>query len=401
MRTFADPGPAGSQRAVSAIVAGAALVPTAAALAAGPVGAVLAVVLVLVAARWLLRDRATPAVAPLPQNEEVERLKREAAAAKRRHARATAALQRRDRAEQELRQRAQHLLDETGQAVIDELMTVLERTHQAREGFTQIGVQVQQTEAMTTRVMDAATGANEVADALDASLQRVTGIANLIRGVAEQTNLLALNATIEAARAGEAGRGFSVVAAEVKELADQTARSTGEIGSTVAGLQNHADAMAATIHDMAQGVSSIGSATGRVTLVAQDQRCAIETLDGYVQQAIERIRAIGAESWQVERRAHPRLSVDLPAAVHTGGRPFDARILDVSEGGLRVDFSGDAPAHGTEVTVDLEDDDVRLHLAATVLKRLDDGSHALALRPMAADDLLRWRTYLDVLYHGE
>ncbi|HCT5754273.1 TPA: methyl-accepting chemotaxis protein [Pseudomonas aeruginosa] len=109
-----------------------------------------------------------------------------------------------------------------------------EADHEARAGDRVVAEVVSQIERLAGEVGRS----TEAMQQLQQESDKISSVMDVIRAVADQTNLLALNAAIEAARAGEAGRGFAVVADEVRSLAQRTQKSTEEIAELVSGLQN-------------------------------------------------------------------------------------------------------------------------------------------------------------------
>lgn len=116
---------------------------------------------------------------------------------------------------------------------------------QAQQGQINIDGSLQQIDKLSDTIDQAV----EVIRTLAAESTQIGSVLEVIRSIAEQTNLLALNAAIEAARAGEQGRGFAVVADEVRLLAQRTQKSTAEIQSMIERLQNHSEAAVKVIGD--------------------------------------------------------------------------------------------------------------------------------------------------------
>ncbi|POA78256.1 methyl-accepting chemotaxis protein [Pseudomonas sp. DP16D-R1] len=166
---------------------------------------------------------------------------------------------------------------------------------EAREGDKVVAEAIDQIERLASEVVRS----TEAMGVLQQESDKIGSVMDVIKAVAEQTNLLALNAAIEAARAGEAGRGFAVVADEVRGLAQRTQKSTEEIESLVAGLQNGTQQVAmvmnnsrvltdssvaltrkagASLENITRTVSNIQSMNQQIAAAAEQQSAVAEEI---------------------------------------------------------------------------------------------------------------------------
>lgn len=149
----------------------------------------------------------------------------------------------------------------------------------------EISQQMSKSSNYANKALDSVITAQETIGRLSVAGDKINQVVGLITEIAEQTNLLALNATIEAARAGEAGKGFAVVASEVKSLASQTQKATDDIAAMVRDVQEQTQQAVAVITNVGKAISDLSETTSAVAAAVEEQTSATQEISRNVQEA--------------------------------------------------------------------------------------------------------------------
>jgi methyl-accepting chemotaxis protein len=195
-------------------------------------------------------------------------------------------------AQESAREHARSIIEATADEVVTQLAVVVDDVALVRQAAEEIDQRVAVVSDMTRAVVDQGREADELVAALGRSVEHIGALSKLISDVAEETNLLALNATIEAARAGDAGKGFGVVANEVKALATATSASTADITATIATIERDAAAVAAAITAVTRQVAAVQGTTAEISGATGRQREAATQLSAEVSAATTQVRGM-------------------------------------------------------------------------------------------------------------
>lgn len=183
------------------------------------------------------------------------------------------------------------------------IQTVASAAEELSASIGEINRQVEDSSRVAAGAVEEVKKTDATVSTLSEAATQIGDVVKLIQDIAEQTNLLALNATIEAARAGEAGKGFAVVASEVKNLANQTGRATEEISKKIVTVQSVSNESVTAIRSIGSIIEHIDEITKTIASSLRQQDAATREISNNVQQASAGISEISSSIVSVTHAA--------------------------------------------------------------------------------------------------
>lgn len=191
----------------------------------------------------------------------------------------------------------------TFEHVSESVQAVAAAAEQLASSVEEIGRQVHAASKIATAAVDHASKTDARINELSQAAERVGDVVRLITSIAERTNLLALNATIEAAKAGEAGRGFAIVASEVKALAAQTSKATEEVGVQIVAMQAATNDSIAALKEIGATIGNISEISTAIAAAVEEQGAATREISRNVHQAAQGTQEVAASFVDVNNGA--------------------------------------------------------------------------------------------------